>query len=79
MYFFEKYNPYLALPEIEEERFLCHSTRLKPKVVYSSGRTKSAISVRKPLAAGFRYLKNNQAVDLKLASHLIAFPFQSFP
>ena len=76
---FEDYNPFLAIPEFEEERFLYHCTRLKPKVYYSPGHLKSAISVRKPLAAGDQYLKNNQAVDLKLASHLIAFPFQSFP
>lgn len=76
---FKEYNPFLAIPELEEERFLYHCTRLKPKIVYSSGHAKSVISVCKQLVDGFQYFKNNHSVDLKLASHLIAFPFQSFP
>lgn len=77
--FFDEYSPFLVIPELEEERFLSHCTRLKPKVVYSLDRAKSAISVCKALVDGFEYLKNNHYVDLKLATHLIAFPFQSFP
>ena len=74
----EDYNPLLYILQSKTEPFLQLTIRYKPKSFFSAHH-ENAISDRKQLRVCLHYLKDSCAIDFKLASHSIAYPFHSFP
>lgn len=77
--FYDDNYPFLIIPQLKTESVPLQNTRPKPKVVYTFGQAKCAISTLEQLSVSFQYLRYNHTIDLKLARHSISYPFHSFP
>lgn len=77
--FYEWNRQYTNKQNLKTENFLYRCNRIRPLPNYTLSLNEYLYSVANQGKADFLYVKNNIAIDLKLASFSITYPFHSFP